>query len=282
MTEIITRNTKGAELTYQEGDNQIAAPSRTTAVNLTLDETHNRETVVFNGASLVATLTAAGTLEPALNVTGGSDIVGYIVTFVNINSTDLRITSATNIDGSANDIYLPQYASITIIYDPTTNAYLTYARPNGVFTTNSNGNPNISDTSFLIAATITTDTWESVGPTGSSATNIYTGLDSVPLSVDWVEVRISLSIVAAAAAVATKIYGRGTGGAQVAGAANIIAGFFMGATGPTALQLDLIQSGIKLPVDSANRFDLQYTDQSTAPLSSQTLQLFVTGYGWNR
>jgi hypothetical protein len=50
--------------------------------------------------------------------------------------------------------------------------------------------PIMSTTSLDIDTSITESAWESVGPTGSGANNIWTALDSLPSDVDWIEVKI--------------------------------------------------------------------------------------------
>lgn len=57
---------------------------------------------------------------------------------------------------------------------------------------NSDGTPTIRSTAFDIATNIGTGTWESVGATGSGATNIWTALNFVPSSAKWVEIAVVL------------------------------------------------------------------------------------------
>lgn len=280
MTEIITRNSKAAELTYNEGDNQIVNASRTTAINLTLDETHNREVVVFNGASLVATLTTAATLEAALNVAGAGDIVGYLITLYNLHTSDLRITSATNIDGSSADIFIPQHASITFVYDPTSNTYLTANKPNSIFVTNSNGNPNLSDVQLAASTDLADGAFEEVGPTGSGATNIWAGLDGVPLDVDWLELSIRIDAESSAGPSAgLSVWARSNGSAEAADFDTRIGGAFLTTTG--AARINTVSSA-KVQVDAANIFELQWSATGTTNDTSEEVVVKVVGYGWNR
>jgi len=275
MTEIITRNTKSAELTYGEGDNQIAAPSRTTAINLTLDENHNREVVVFNGASITATLTTAATLEAALNTTGGGDIVGYIVTLVNINATALTITSATNVDGEAGDLTLSQYNSISIAYDPTSNTYVTVSGAKSAFANNSNGEPTVNSTVLDVVTDVTTATWESVGASG--ATNTWAAMADVPLGVDWIEVRISsLCTAVSSADVDATISARATGSAATGNNTILVATLTTTAAATTLLQQI---ASFKIPVDTSGHFDLMWTQAAN---NTAEFDLYLVGYGWNK
>lgn len=62
--------------------------------------------------------------------------------------------------------------------------------PKGSAATNSNGNPNISDTLFDLDAVWNPSSWVSIGPTGSGADQTWTALDSVPADADYIIVRI--------------------------------------------------------------------------------------------
>ena len=287
MTEIITRNTKSAELTYQEGDNQIAAPARTTAVNLTLNATHNREIVVFNGASLVATLTAAATLEPALNVTGGGDTVGYVVTMYNLNATELKITSATNIDGSSADIFLPQYAAITIAYDPVSNQYVAVNRPNAVFVTDSEV-PLINSTLIEIIADGHIElAWESYGPTlnadgsAGSADHIWTALDDVPYDVDWIELKFRVDATATTATdLGMQVWVRPVGSSATRGALTSAGGMFVSGLSGSAQRINT-QGINKVMVDTDDKFEVAWASSGDTP-DTNAINMMLVGYGWNR
>lgn len=114
----------------------------------------------------------------------------------------------------------------------------------GISVNNSNGNPNISDTIFNAVASVTEDTWESVGPTGSGASNIWTALDSAPANTSHIRVKILISG-------GVDVWGRKTGGVQAKGYDNM-------------LYSGLGMAEATIPVDSSLRFDIQWDDTGSA------------------
>ena len=62
--------------------------------------------------------------------------------------------------------------------------------PAGTFVNNSSGYPIAGSSGYyLTVEDIPQSTWESVGPTGSGADNIWDALDSVPADANWIVVR---------------------------------------------------------------------------------------------
>jgi len=140
----------------------------------------------------------------------------------------------------------------------------------GVFLTNPNGNPNISDTSVDIIAVSVINTFETYGPTGSGADNIWTALDSIPTTAKWVEVRCQLF--------------NGTGGADQAFALNARAGTEVASVANEVYHYrnDPVPSNAaffnaKLPLASGVILDLRWS----APTGAQSSQAntYLVGYG---
>lgn len=150
----------------------------------------------------------------------------------------------------------------------------------GTFVNNANGAPNISDTSIDLYTTLTVDTWESIGPTGSGSDHIWTALDSVPAGIDWVEVKIrSDGEDTSGTLIALNTWARATGSSQ---AANIpqtrVAGIYMtGASG--SLRVNSLNIA-KIPVDSERRFDMHWSTVTSVPTSGE-IDVILTGYGTN-
>lgn len=109
----------------------------------------------------------------------------------------------------------------------------------GVSVNNSNGNPNISDTILDVVTDVTEDAWESVGPTGSGATNIWTALDSAPANTSHIRVRAIIYGV--------DCWVRKHGGTQSTGNDNLIGS-------------GLGMAEMTIPVDSDLIFDVQWND----------------------
>lgn len=147
-----------------------------------------------------------------------------------------------------------------------------------VFVNNSNGNPNISDTDFDIDSNITEGGWESVGPTDSGADNIWTGLDNIPLTADWVEIRFSLMGVdgSASSVLNSNLYARKGGSSEVVGTDNNILSIVTESDGSGNARTKGMIS-IKVPVSAANIFDLYYSSDFT----TDVIDAVVVGYGYN-
>jgi len=130
-------------------------------------------------------------------------------------------------------------------------------------------------TAFDVDAVIST-AWESVGPTGSGATNIWTALDVVPNGAKWVELKISnLSEHSSSSTTTQLIYGRKTGTSGAIAESRVISKASMRADGSTyAAAFDL--STAKVPVDSLGRFDL-YRNQSIG--TGAAVLIFLIGWG---
>ncbi|RKZ04915.1 hypothetical protein DRQ25_16805, partial [Candidatus Fermentibacteria bacterium] len=135
------------------------------------------------------------------------------------------------------------------------------------------------DVDFQIDSVITETNWESVGPTGSSADNIWTSMDSVPSGTNWVELKIDgLATGTDVADVnSLMVYARKTGSTEGTGHVNRV---FYASDGRNADDYDAYVAGLstfKVAVDSSLRFDLAWG----CNLSSTTIWLTLVGYGTN-
>lgn len=159
--------------------------------------------------------------------------------------------------------------------------------PNGTFSNNANGNPNISDTVLIVTAVMNIQTWESVGPTGSSADNIWTAMDSIPAGVSWIEIKLSYTDSATTTGdniFGCKAYARETGGAQAVGEDNSIVNTRYNnpaASSSTEYIYYGLNLGIKIPVDSSIRFDIYWNVLTGDPDGEAAFQATLTGYGYN-
>lgn len=142
------------------------------------------------------------------------------------------------------------------------------------------GGPYFSSTIFDVAAVIGT-AWESVGPTGSGATNIWTALDTVPTDVDWIEVKITMQIFGTATAstlYSAVTYARKNGSSVGIGGSTKVCEAYIMSDSSTGDAYDWESVVIKIPV-SSRTFDL-YLGTSLGTTSLSTY-LYLTGYGYN-
>lgn len=152
-----------------------------------------------------------------------------------------------------------------------------------IFVNNSNGNPNISDTFFDIAANITQSTWESVGPSDAgSPDNTWSALDDLPDDIDWIEVNCIVSGITAtgtaSAIYTTNAYARKNGSSSSNGDVNrfVYETATANASGYASVG-GAVVPGYKIPV-SSKVFDLYWI---TTFATTNLVKLYLTGYGYN-
>lgn len=128
--------------------------------------------------------------------------------------------------------------------------------------------------SFDAATNITENTFESVGPTGSSATNTYADMDVIPANAKAAIFTIVNSITASGAGAATMDnYGRITGGSAAVGATTEKGGYADrpgagNATGQTFTE-------VIIPLDGSNRCDITWVATGD---SARAALWYLTGY----
>ncbi len=148
------------------------------------------------------------------------------------------------------------------------------------FVNNANGNPNISDTLLDIDADIAVSTWESVGPTGSGADNIWTAMDGIPTDVDWIEISIThrpISVADTANTVRISVvYVRKDGSAETPSSDNTVS-LVEGYTSAAGNARLASVNTVKVPVAAGVIFEAQWTN------TFQTIGILavLTGYGYN-
>jgi hypothetical protein len=144
-----------------------------------------------------------------------------------------------------------------------------------VFVTNTNGNPNMSDTLFAPISNLVADTWESVGSVASGADNSWTAMADVPVGVDWIEVCAIFRGTSTNPGALAYLYLRETGSTQTVDDDNIVLYVYDNDTGGTAVGGGC--NCLKVPVDSSARFDAYVNSTFTTNYMSIRLQ----GYGYN-
>lgn len=148
---------------------------------------------------------------------------------------------------------------------------------------NSNGNPNISDTLFVVD-TLTESAWHVIGPTGGiGVDSAWTTLNNIPDDVDWIEVKV--------VAVAFTTTGTVGSTAQILGSArkyntietalapdNLIVSL-SGIIDPNGDILTRQLGVFKIPVDVL-RFEIYWSNTSSR-YTSRDIDLVLIGYGYN-
>ena len=144
-----------------------------------------------------------------------------------------------------------------------------------VFVNKADGSPCISDVVVDIASVVAEGAWESFGPTGSGAANIWTALNGVPTDVDWIEVAVQVECAqtSSAATVYANVYARNTG-SSVPGNQHVkIAnhkGYCAGGYGTGSM------ARAKIPV-SGRIFEATWSKSA----NTAYIQMVLVGYGYN-
>lgn len=130
-----------------------------------------------------------------------------------------------------------------------------------------NGNGPVS--SFNALAALGDNAYESIGPTGSGATNIWTGMDVIPSGAKMalLRVRSVFSPTSASAFGTVDIYGRPTGATADSLDARRAEFSAFGHTSATSRMVEFW-----VPLDGSRRFDFKY-DAAGATLNSVTVYL---------
>ena len=146
------------------------------------------------------------------------------------------------------------------------------------FSNAATGIPAVSATVFDVDAVIS-DAWETVGPTGSEATNIWTALDGVPTDVDWIELRILHSIYTTGETpgdlISSSLYGRDSGSTATNGFSTMISLCSTVVSSTGILRASNTTAGVKIPATSAV-FELYMTGPAY-----DIVNIILTGYGYN-
>lgn len=132
--------------------------------------------------------------------------------------------------------------------------------------------PNYSSVLSWISLLTAGGAWESFGPTGSGADNIWTALDSVPSDATWVELDVQWVITANSSGNASvKLYACSAAVVSpVAGYTTEILNMYT-----TVDDQETVRLKAKVPVDSSQRFQMHYTN--TNVLAHTTL-IMLTGF----
>lgn len=245
--------------------------------NYTILLSDNGKTIVgTHAASMTVTLPDPGTDVPdkftvtihAGSVTGVILIVGVVggISSPTIKSGETYVitTNRTIWEG----FFFPAYARVVSNYVNGRSNYV--GDDTGV-------DPTAFDVDAVIAAS-----WESVGPTGSSATNIWTGMDSIPSNLTtaaFVKLRIFNSIEGSTdnQEYYQIVYARITGSSTAAGGLTQVSKTReYNRAGAAEAVADENMAFPSVPLDSSLRFDLYRAVNGTSP----TVSVLAYMEGW--
>jgi len=125
MTTLVTRATKGSELTHGEMDAQITRDVDVKTATYSALVSDNRTTLECNHATVAFTVTLGDAATMAAADTGD-----YEVTIANIGAALITVARAGSdtIDGVATSIVLAQYSSVTLKVNAANDGYNSIAR----------------------------------------------------------------------------------------------------------------------------------------------------------
>jgi len=125
---------------------------------------------------------------------------------------------------------------------------------------------------FDVASNVTVDTFETVGPTGSGATNIWAELDAVPSTARAIICNLYISITATTGAGYADAYAAVNGVSAVAGNGSQIGHSYIDADSGDVLAH---MAQVIIPCDSSQIFQASW---STANLTSELVRLHYIGF----
>lgn len=137
--------------------------------------------------------------------------------------------------------------------------------------------PGVDTTQLSVSGTVTVATWESVGPTGSGATNIWTAMDSIPNDAKHVILKTEIVITGNTnnSTYTTYFFGRPAGSASAAG--NITRRAQAQVTNRSgSSEADANMVLVFIPLDNNKIMELRWEEYGTSPTT--TIIAYLTGW----
>jgi len=125
---------------------------------------------------------------------------------------------------------------------------------------------------------LTASSWESVGPTGSGADNIESGLNSIPSGAVAVILKIFIQVSGSTNTdtYSNNLYARKTGESDAISSGTMIARAMLINRSGSSETDSTVTGSVIIPLDSSLRFDLHYTEFGTTP----TTDIRANIVGW--
>lgn len=132
-------------------------------------------------------------------------------------------------------------------------------------------------TSFDVSANVTESTFESIGPTGSGATNIWTAMDDIPSNARVAIIRCSFYALGdeSATNILGSVYARMTGNAASASNVNRINRIQKDNNNLTEVPEDANITEVHIPLDSSRRFDITWSCINDAAVN---IGIYLVGF----
>lgn len=146
------------------------------------------------------------------------------------------------------------------------------------FVNNADGSPTVSSTSFDIIGTVTVDTKESIGPTGSGADHVWTALDSVTAGSNWIEINLNVRVNGTTGA-ATDYYFTLQACKNGGTLAQIYRLLFNPGYTTTGIPGHAAMGVVKIPIDSNRIFQVQWGEGASSTTATGSCTL--VGFGLN-
>lgn len=258
--------------------------------------THNADyTFTLSDLWLTHLKTAADTTTRTWTIPLNASVpfpVGAIIPMTNLDDNNLTIVAdgaatlrelnkVTPADGSVvlregESGYAFQDATNTWLFfrhGITANAVTNYVSGMRIYR-NENG---YNTTAFDVDGNVTESTFESVGPTGSSATNIWTAMDDIPAGARIAIISVILYVLGDESAVGFlgQVFARATGSSQAAANGQRIAFIQADNNNLTDVPEKGIQVQAMVPLDSSRRFDITWAASADAAVN---IDIYLHGF----
>lgn len=236
------------------------------------------------------TITAEGTPTAVTSLT---DAQTYVLVAANANTgaatLQIDLTSAKTIkknhdqDLVAGDIEQDQVMSV--VYNATDDVFELISSLGNPFVNQAPvvanhirmGNMSIIDgasniSAFDVSANVTENTFETIGPTGSGATNIWAALDNVPSAARGIILGVEIRIFGGTTATGSAVYGAPNGVTAV------VAGLELASYESDANADDTVFFQAICPCDSSQIFQLTYSDVSSGTPGTTDIEIEYQGF----
>jgi hypothetical protein len=272
--------TAGFKSSFADADNDT---------KIQVEESADEDKIRFDIGGSEVVVIDSDSIDSANNLIFSDDIAqilksadtGALVISSGTNTTDggaIRLNGANESPSSNVVVYANNSAQLTVndtgIHPYNADSYVSTA----------DGNLSISETSFNVTSAITTDTWETVGPTDSGADNEWAGLEDVPTDVSFIEIMVASAVSRTTgsdgtAAASFNAYAQKNAVTDDTGLYNCVANVTTYGTS-TVYGYDSQRVVKKIPVGSGVIFKMYWTTTGT-PDSTGCI-VYLTGYGYNQ
>lgn len=280
MPELTTRAGKGSELTHNELDANFKRTVSQKTANYTCLISDNRNIIEGNHATTAFTITL-----PTVATAAASDTGDYEVTITNINAAVVSVdgNGAETINGSTTALEVGQWEAVTVRLNSAQTGWIT-GDGAPVAGHVKAGNEYLQDGgtsygTFFTSFEVTEEAWETVGPTGSGATNIWTAMDNLPSGARILKAMAYVSLVPTASTSSVSVASYITSGAVaspsvVASNRFVLESINMNSAGSG--EGVITKRAIDIPLDEDRVFKVYWDESNNS--SAQSLIFYYMGF----